>query len=143
MTNFEAYKDDILKIDGDIAFDKVQRKVVRCHKCNCKDCEFNEKCFENDKIKWLYKDYEPPVSDDEIDFIKALNKLTRKKYKYIARDTEGIIRFFETKPKRNEIKNYYDLENGYVYIGVPFKVLFPNIKFKDGLYDIENKTFIK
>lgn len=154
MTNFEMYKDDLMKIKGRFAFDKAQRRVVRCNTdglvegcIDCKDCLFNDTqyCLESDKIEWLYKEYKPPVlSDDELELIKAFNKAMGKEYKYVARDTDGLIRFFETKPRINELKNYYN-KDGYTYIGSNYGVLFlfPNITHKDGLYDIENKCFIK
>lgn len=152
MTNFEKYKDDLMKIEGHFAVDKTQRKVVGCsgsadgiEECiDCKDCLFNDTqyCFESDKIKWLYQESKI-LTDDEINLIETLNKVTGEKYKYIARDTTKVIRFFETKPNRNELNNYYNLKDGYFYIGIKFGLLFPNIKFEDGLYDIENKCFIK
>ena len=146
MTNFEKYKDDLMKIEGDFAFDRNTEKIVRCDNCiNCGDCMFNSTgCLDSDKIYWLCKEHrESILSNGELELIKALNKAMGKEYKYIARDTTRNIRFFETKPNRNVLKNYYNLVDGYTYMGIQYGLLFPNIKFEDGLYDIENKCFIK
>lgn len=144
MTNFEKYKDDLMKIKGEFAVNKNTREIVKCDSnIECKDCLLNSGCSENDKMRWLYKEYKKPIlSDDELELIKALNKAMGKEYKYITRDTVGLIRFFETKPRINELKNYYS-EYGYTYIGSKYGTLFSNITHKDGLYDIENKCFIK
>lgn len=147
MTNFEKYKDDLMKIEGNFAVNKNTGEIAGCDTTDgvkgcidCKDCLFDDTdCFESDKIKWLYSEYEKPIlSDDELELIKALNKAMGKEYKYIIRDRVGLIRFFETKPRINELKNY-----GYIYIGSNYGILFPHIAHKDGLYDIENKCFIK
>lgn len=145
MTNFEVYKDDLIKIKGCFAFDKAQRRITKCDAhIACKDCLFNgENCLESDKIEWLYKEYEPLVlSDDELELINVLGKINGKKYKYIARNTCAVIRLFETKPSVNKSGNYY---GKYTYINSSSgsEILFPNITHKDGLYDIENKCFIK
>lgn len=144
MTNFEIYKDDLMKIKGRFAFNKNTRKIVKCDsRISCGNCIFNSKdCFESDKIEWLYSEYEPPVlSDDEFELIKALSKVNRKEYKYIARDTYGVIRLFEIKPRTNKTGNYYG-EYTYIDSASGSEILFSNITHKDGLYDIENKIFI-
>ena len=149
MTNFEKYKDDLMKIEGNFAFDKVKRRVIECGTdIDCEDCIFNGNCFEDVKIKWLYKEYESPVlSDDELELINILSKINGKEYKYVARDAYGVIRLFETKPSVNKTGHYSGC--GYTYIDIGFdirlehEILFSNITHKDGLYDIENKCFIK
>lgn len=38
MTNFEKYKDDLMKIKGCFAVDKAQRRITRCDAyIDCKD----------------------------------------------------------------------------------------------------------
>ena len=151
MTNFEKYKDDLIKIEGDFAFDKSTKEIVGCNtldgverRIDCVDCLFNEgNCFESDKIKWLYKEYEEPIlSDDELELINILSKINGKEYKYVDRDAYGVIRLFEIKLSINKTRNYYG-ECTYIDMGSWNKVLFSNITHKDGLYDIENKCFIK
>ena len=151
MTNFEKYKDDLMKIEGSFAFDKNTREIVGCDTSDgvercivCEDCLFHEgDCFESDKIKWLYSEYKEPIlSNDELELIKALNKAMGKEYKYIARDLHGVIRLFEIKPDIGKSGNYYG-EYTYIDIASGDKVSFPNITHKDGLYDIKNKCFIE
>lgn len=154
MTNFEKYKDDLIKIEGAFAFDKEQQKIVGCRdsadgieECiDCKDCLFNntQYCFESDKIKWLYKEYEPPVlSDDELELIKAIGKATKKEYKYLARQ-EGKIYLFTNKPfvHRSSFGNSYISNYYFTYISDINETLFKNIENEIGIYDIENKIFI-
>lgn len=153
MTNFEKYKDDLIKIEGDFAFDKNTKEIVGCNtldgverRIDCVDCIFNnENCFESDKIKWLYEEYEEPIlSNDELELINVLGKINGKEYKYIIRDTYGVVRLFIIKPRVNK-SGYYYSEYGYTYIDSASgdNVLFSNIAHEDGIYDIENKCFIK
>lgn len=145
MTNFEIYKEDLLKIEGEFAVNKNTGEITRCdNRIDCEDCIFISKCCrENYKIQWLYKEYEPPVlSDDELELINVLGKINGKEYKYLARDVYGIARLFETKPCTNKTGNYCG-EYTYIDIASGSEILFSNITHKDGLYDIENKCFIK
>lgn len=141
MTNFEKYKDDLMEIGGEFAFNKNTREIVRCNSCiNCEDCIFlSGECAENYKIKWLYEEYKEPIlSDDELELINVLSKINKKVYKYIGRDALDVIRLFETKPDVSKTGNYY---GDYSMSGKG--ILFSNITHKDGLYDIENKCFIE
>lgn len=145
MKNFEIYKDDLIKIDGDFAVDKNTKKIAKCSALDCADCIFDKgNCFETDKIKWLYKEYEPPVlSDDELELIKAIGKATKKEYKYLAKQ-EGKIYFFTNKPfvHRGAFGNSYTSNNYYACISEKDETLFQNIENEIGIYDIENKIFI-
>lgn len=148
MTNFEKYKDELIKIEGNFAFDKNTREVVGCNTLNgverrieCEDCLFNSgNCFESDKIKWLYSEYEKPIlSGDELELIKALNNATGKEYKYIHRSGNRIFIF----SKLNTDKYGILLEKSDYLEIAGHTDLFSNIKFTDGLYDIKNKCFIE
>ena len=58
MTNFERYKDEILKFStrGDAEIPAiVNGKPVSCDNTRCDDCELGGSCA-RDFIKWLYKD---------------------------------------------------------------------------------------
>lgn len=152
MTNFEKYKDDLMKIEGSFAFDKNAEKIAGCDTTDsvkscidCKDCLFDAgDCFESDKIKWLCEEYEPPIlSENELNLIKSISKVVGKEIKYIFRDNRNNMRFFEAKPKINALRNYYSLNKCNISINVMNGDIFPNIQHKDGLYDIENKCFIK
>ena len=151
MTNFEKYKNKLIKIEGDFAFDKNTKEIVGCNTLDgveryieCEDCLFNSTgCLESDKIHWLCKEYEKPIlSDDELELIDILGKINRKEYKYVVRDAYGIIKLFEIKPALNKAGNYYG-EYTYVDIGLWDKIVFSNITHENGLYDIKNKCFIE
>jgi hypothetical protein len=113
---------------------------------NCKDCLFDEgNCYESDKIKWLYEEYKEPIlSDDELDLINILSKINGKKYKYITRSGHTVFLFSEKPPMGKFGVRFADKCN-YLIIADHnnAKSLFLNIKYEDGLYDIENKCFIK
>ena len=154
MTNFEKYKDDLMKIEGTFAFDKNTREVVGCDcdttdglRCiECKDCLFNSgQCFESDKIKWLHEEYKEPIfilSDDELELINILSKVYGKEFKYIHRTGHHVF-IFSDKPPVDKYSILLDKNCNYIEIsGHGYTDLFPNIKFTDGLYDIENKCFI-
>lgn len=144
MTNFEKYKDDLIKIEGDFAFDKNTREIAGCHTLDgaCEDYLFGEgTCFESGKIKWLYSEYEEPIlSDDELELINVLSKISVKEYKYIARSGHRAF-LFADKP---HIDEYGVLLSRCNHLDISGHIdLFSNIKFTDGLYDIENKCFIE
>jgi hypothetical protein len=154
MTNFEKYKDDLMKIEGDFGFSKTKQKIGVCYCADdnietveCEDCLFNELptcCYESEKIKWLYKEADEPVlTNDELELIKSISKVVEKEIKYMARDNLNNMRFFETKPKINVLRNYYSLNECSIFIEVMNGDIFHGIQHKDGLYDIENKCFIK
>lgn len=144
MTNLEKYKDDLMKIGREFAFNKNTREIVRCGSCiNCTDCIFNGNCFENE-IKWLCKEYKEPIlSDDELDLIKAISKATNKEYKYLARQ-DGKIYLFTNKPfvHCGAFGNSYTSNNYFACISDKDETLFQNIENENGIYDIENKIFI-
>lgn len=141
MTNFEKYKDDLMKIEGDFAVDRNTRKIVECSTLDCVDCIFNEKsCFDTGKIKWLCEEYKPPVlSDDELELINILSKINGKEYKYIYRSGNYVFIFYD---KPNNRHGMILGENNYLEITGHID-LFSNIKYENGLYDIENKCFIE
>lgn len=150
MTNFEKYKDDLMKIEGHFAIDKAQRRIAGCmadglEECiNCKDCLFNdtEYCLESDKIKWLYEEYEPPVlSDDELELIKALEKAKKTKYRFIVRMKSGRVVITCDKPYMDDVYHTYRNDKNAVIID-EHEELFQNIDFNVGPYDIENKCFV-
>lgn len=65
MTNFEKYKDDILRIAAvDDTPALVKGKVLRCNSTACEKCEFanheNRNCNHN-LFKWLYAEYKEPA----------------------------------------------------------------------------------
>ena len=152
MTNFEKYKDDLMKIEGTFAVDKNTREIVGCdtldgveRRIDCENCIFNEgNCFERDKIKWLYSEYKEPVlSNDELELINILSKINGKEFKYIHRTGHRVF-IFSDKPPVDKYSILLDKSCNYIDISEHgYTDLFPNIKYEDGIYDIENKCFIK
>ena len=136
-----------MKIDGEFAFNKHTREILKCGgRISCKDCIFNEwNCTGNNKIKWLYKEYEEPIlSDDEFDLIKNIGRIKNKRYKYVVRTKSGEISLFVDKPTVLEDDfGRYCSSKRYFSVLDSEKILFQNIRYEDGIYDIENKTFIK
>lgn len=59
MTNFEKYKDEILKIvtENHSSLAKKDGAVVSCMEVSCKECDFDAVgiCGEN-RLRWLYED---------------------------------------------------------------------------------------
>jgi hypothetical protein len=158
MTNFEKYKDDLMKTEEDFGFSKTKQKIGVCGWVNnnietvkCEDCLFDEPstcCCDSEKIKWLCKEADV-LTNDELEFIRVLGKIKKTKYKFIARSLDGQIIFFTCKPsvffQFAQTGNYYYYTNrkNYVVFFEDVKDLFQGIKNKDGLYDIINKRFIK
>ena len=147
MINFEKYKDDLMKIKGDFAFDKNTKEVVGCNShIECKDCLFfTRNCAGSDKIKWLYSEYKEPIlSNDELELIKVLSKINGKEYKYIAKYRNHIY-LFSNKPPMDKYGILFTSICDYLNINIYNESmdLFSNIKSEYGLYDIKNKCFIK
>ena len=143
MTNFEKYKDDLIEIEGEFAFNKNTEKIVECGTgIYCEDCVFNERgCFESDRIKWLCEEYEEPIlSDNELELIKAISKATNKEYKYVHRSGNHVLLFCDKPP----IDKYGILLDETDYIDISGHMhLFSNIEFTNGLYDIKDECFIE
>lgn len=59
MTNFEKYKDEIMKIATESLSSPAMKDgiIVACVELNCEECDFNDagECREN-FINWLYED---------------------------------------------------------------------------------------
>jgi hypothetical protein len=160
MTNFEKYKDDLMKTKGDFGFSKTKQKIGVCAWVNnnietvkCEDCLFDEPstcCCDSEKVKWLCKEADESVlTNDDFEFIKVLEKIKKTKYKFIAKSLSGHVTLFVSKPfiypQSTRTGNYYHYTNrkNCVVFFEDTKDLFQGIKGKDGLYDIENKCFIK
>lgn len=75
MTNFEKWKDEILKINKyGSAIAVVNGKPINCGITDCDLCEFNPRCNEC-RINWLYSEYtepKPKLTKRERAFCEAL-----------------------------------------------------------------------
>lgn len=100
MTNFEKYKDEILEVlktTNKLAVTK-DNKIVPCFGTPCSQCILYLKykgCNRGWK-KWADAEYvEPKVfTDAEKAIIKSCEKI-----KYVARDSDGDLYFYTSKPK--------------------------------------------
>lgn len=121
MTNFEKYKDEILRIATESNSNPAKKDgvVVACEGLACTKCDFDGvgKCREN-RFKRLYED------DGE-------QELTCSSCKHASRDQEeypcsrcsrGYTDLFEPKPKKTRQSE--------------FLKMFPNARLIDGVLDI-------
>lgn len=101
MTNFEMYREDILRInaDGNVAVSKAGNKPVPCKELLCNVCKFNTKksgCTQpNEIINWLYEEYQKPalrLTKAERGFCEIVQG------GYIARSESGYIEFYFSRP---------------------------------------------
>lgn len=98
MTNFEKYKDEILKIskNGTIAVNKQKNMPVHCSTTPCSECIFRSDTCTSQLINWLYEEYQEPAP-----------KLTKKERAfceilgtdyYIVRDKAGRLLITSLEP---------------------------------------------
>lgn len=129
MTNFEFYKDEIMKIiahDDGIAISKTSGKPIPCESvCYCEnECELDGRdCDGVDLFKWLYAEYveKPKLTLRERKFCELA--LTG----YITRDEDGLF-YFSNRPKKREAPFGWEwvMELGHC---VSLAKLFPDVKF--------------
>lgn len=73
MTNFEKWKDEILKLAKNnriFAVDKRDMSVYDCENISCCECTFQDGSYDcnNERIMWLYEEYqEPPVDWSKVE----------------------------------------------------------------------------
>lgn len=98
MTNFEHYKDEILKItnfSNGLAISKKDRTLTPCEITKCDDCLFN--CIRTDPhqmifncryraLEWASAPYVPLITKLEHDFLKNYTD----GYKYIYRKNNNL-----------------------------------------------------
>lgn len=74
MTNYEKYKDEIIKasfIKGGIGIDKETGELRSCCSlCFCENCQFNGDCASDTLRKWLDFEYVEPEKE-EVDWSKV------------------------------------------------------------------------
>lgn len=75
MTNYEKYKDDIIKtlfIKGNIKIDKKTGELRACWSSDyCKKCQFDGDCRSDTLRKWLDSEYVEPKKE-EVDWSKVM-----------------------------------------------------------------------
>lgn len=108
MTNFEFYKDEILKIvanGDDIAL--LNGKPVACDGVSCNDCDRDGNCYERYIIDWLYAEHveKPKINKRTKMFFDAIET------GWVARDSDGDLTLFTKKPNK-EIYQWTNVECG-------------------------------
>lgn len=96
MTNFEYYKDEIEALGYDFSF--TDNEIMECDADFCLGCKFAETSpCAPDKIKWLYEEHieKPKLTKNERTFLEMAN------FKYVAREEDGYIYAFYSKPKKD------------------------------------------
>lgn len=135
MKNKEKFKDEILDFalsEDSIAVDN-QGEVVSCASMfSCENCRFGtEKECKTAIRVWLEEEYiEPPVISKRD---RAFLEYIREDRKYIARDENGNIFVYGTKPiKSTTCWNMNSLvSDGYLYLNRHFNIDFPMVKWTD------------
>lgn len=102
MTNFEKYKDEILKIskNGTIAVNKQKNMPVHCSTTSCSECILRSDTCTSQLINWLYEEYQEPAP-----------KLTKKervfceivRHGYITRDKDGSLCVYDSFPAQRTL----------------------------------------
>lgn len=149
MTNFEKYRKDIEETEYRFGYNIKTNKVTKCGLMNCCDCEFsslNNCDCRHKQVKWLYEEY-IVLTDAEINLINTLSKMTGVTYNFIVRDKFNVIKLYHNIPisKVDEYgfnKRYLN-QKDYMNISDRTKKLFPNIQYKDGIYDITEGYFLE
>ena len=101
MTNFEKYREEILKITQNgnhFAVPKKAQVPMVCTRLSCIDCLFGG-CCEPEKIRWLYEEAVEPVltlTVKERGFCEII------RFGYIARDQSGSLWLFDMIPAKED-----------------------------------------
>ena len=132
MTNKEKFAKEILEIacSGDsIAVIKKSGRIVPCDANRCSLCLFRGcDCKENTK-EWAESEYveKPVISKRDRAFLEYI----REEYKFAARDKNGKLFVYNSKPYKNRDFIWYDgglLRSSY---HLYYNVDFPMIKWED------------
>ena len=97
MTNFEKYREEILKITKNGAHFAVPKKAqvpIACTCLSCVDCLFNGCCHPK-KIRWLYEEAVEPAPTLTVKE-RAFCEIVRSGY--IARDSDTTLWVFTSEP---------------------------------------------
>lgn len=113
MTNFEKYRDEILKINKTemVAVDEEKNTPVRCSIYPCCDCIFKDGVCTQEFIKWLYSEHQEPapkLTKTERAFCEVME------YGCIARNKNGNLLFYIGYPHKSGCT--WESIHNYVYI---------------------------
>lgn len=134
MKNKEKYEKEIVEIVCNceyIAVDKETESPVICNGFDCDKCMFcvNGNCRSRYFLKeWAESEYVEKMVISKID--KAFLEYIREERKYIARDEDGKLYVYSSKPFKE--KNYWHLHSGCCSsLDFAFAVDFPMVKWSD------------
>ena len=121
MTNFEKYKDEIMKIATENHSHPAKKDgvVVACGDLDCKECDFNHggNCRKN-QFNWLCED----DGEQELTCSSCKHASKDEKEYPCSRCSRGYTDLFEPKPKKTRQSE--------------FLKMFPNARLIDGVLDI-------
>lgn len=98
-TNFEYFKDEILKIaQKDTIPTLVQGKLVGCSSVDCNECDFESRKCRKARIEWLYAEHieSPKLTKRERAFCEVVQT------GWITRNKNGGIHWRDNEPEKNE-----------------------------------------
>ena len=115
MTNFEKYKDEILKISKEtkVAVDKTRNTPTKCLNISCEKCLLYSQCDEEAFVKWLYAEHQEPapkLTKAERGFCEIV------KEGWIARDKNESLSYHSNLPEYDESSEYWVSDFGIVEI---------------------------
>lgn len=147
MKNFEKYRKDIEEMGYMFGYNIKTSKIIKCDLMNCCDCKFctlNDRSCKQNQVEWLYKECRI-LTDAEINLIDTFSEMTGQTYNFITRDRSDTITLYPNIPiiHNDERGKYYSSQNDCINILDETKKLFPNIRDKDGVYDITDEYFIE
>lgn len=105
MTNYDYYKDVILKLYNNNYKITSEGKIEQCNVkygdgCNCTECIFNDRFFKccslDTKIRWLFKEYKPLLSKKEKAFLEMLETEI-----WLVRDANNLLFGYFQAPTKN------------------------------------------
>lgn len=104
MINAEKFKKEIRAMTDEsttFAFKADDPTVIRkCNELDCHECLFNcGKCF-LERMRWIISEYKEPIKLSGLEYY-LLDFWNRKKYEYIARDSNNMVFVYHEKPSKN------------------------------------------
>lgn len=136
MKNKEKYMTEIIDayLDGKTIAVKADGKPCICQKTRCEECIFYDRTnpYCRDRIRtWANSEYieRPVISKKDKAFLEYL----REEYRFVARDENGKLFVYETRPRKvGACWNSASLiHERYLYLNQHFNIDFPMIKWSD------------
>ena len=99
MTNFEYYKEEILKLVDDYQdFGIFNNKPVACQRLNCDECQLDKENCTKGLFDWLYAEHveQPKLTKKERQFCELVET------GWLARDSDRRLFLFKKKPVKHD-----------------------------------------